>query len=350
MEDRCFVKKLSKKERDAMSQNRHVKCVLSICLTLFFVVACSFCSSGPKTTSVTIGTGELMGRYHPTGGEIAEFVNKKQKIYGFRCNIKSTLGSVYNINAIMAGDIEFGIVQSDRQYEAFNGLAEWKDKGPQKDLRSVFSLYTESVTLVATDASGIKTIRDLKGKRVNIGNTDSGGRQNAIDALSAAGIDWRTEIIVKGGKAADGPMLILSGEIDAFFHTVGHPSTIITFATVGVRRVRFIPIDNTERLLSKYPYYIKSLIPIKLYPGAVNVEDVETFGVKASFVTSAKTPDGVVYAITKEVFENLESFKKLHPTYNMLTKDSMRKDGLTAPIHPGALKYYQEVGIQPQMK
>ena len=339
-----------------MSQRRHVKCVLSICLTLFFVVACSFCSSGPKTTSVTIGTGELMGRYHPTGGEIAEFVNKKQKIYGFRCNIKSTLGSVYNINAIMAGDIEFGIVQSDRQYEAFNGLAEWKDKGPQKDLRSVFSLYTESVTLVATDASGIKTIRDLKGKRVNIGKTDSGGRQNAIDALSTAGIDWRTDItVVEGGKAVDGPMLLLSGEIDAFFHTVGHPSTIITFATVGSRKVRFIPIDNTERLLSKYPYYIKSFIPIKLYLGSVNVEDVnvedvETFGVKATFVTSAKIPDSVVYAITKEVFENLESFKNIHPTYNMLTKDSMLKDGLTAPIHPGALKYYQEVGIQPQMK
>jgi len=332
-----------------MSQHRHVKYVLSICLILFLLWSVPFVATA-KTTLVTIGTGELMGRYYPTGGAIAEFVNKKQKIYGFRCTFKSTLGSVFNVNAIMAGDIEFGIVQSDRQYEAFNGLAEWKDKGPQKDLRAVFSLYTESVTLVAADASGIKTIRDLKGKRVNIGKTDSGGHQNAIDALDAAGIDWRTDIMIKGGNATDGPSLLLSGEIDAFFFTVGHPSAIITFATVGVRRVLFIPIDNTERLLSKNPYYVKSFIPRKLYPGAVNVEDVETFGVKATFVTSAKIPDGVVYAITKEVFENLESLKKLHPTYNMLTKDSMLKDGLTAPIHPGALKYYQEVGIQPQMK
>lgn len=328
-----------------MSQRRHVKYVLSIYLILFLFWSVPFVAQA-KTTLVTIGTGELMGRYYPTGGEIAELVNKKQKIYGFRCNIKSTLGSVYNVNAIMADDIEFGIVQSDRQYEAFNGLAEWEDKGPQKDLRAVFSLYTESVTLVANAASGIKNIRDLKGKSVNIGKTGSGGRQNAIDALNAAEIDWRTDIVVKGGKAIDGPSLLLSGDIDAFFHTVGHPSTIIEFATVGVRKVRFIPIDNIEKLLSKYPYYVKSFIPIKLYLGAVNKEDVETFGVKATFVTSAKIPDGIVYAITKEVFENLESFKKLHPTYNNLTKDSMLKNGLTAPIHPGALKYYKEVGLK----
>lgn len=332
-----------------MSQRCNVKYVMSICLILFLFWSVPFVAQA-TTTLVTIGTGELMGRYYPTGGQIAKFVNKKQKIYGFRCNIKSTSGSVYNVNAIMADDIEFGIVQSDRQYEAFNGLAEWKDKGPQKDLRAMFSLYTESVTLVANDASGIKTIRDLKGKSVNIGKIGSGGRQNAIDALNAAGIDWRTDIMAQGWNTFDGPSLLLKDEIDAFFHTVGHPSTIITVATVGVKEVRFIPIDNIERLLSKNPYYVKSFIPRKLYPGAVNVKDVETFGVKATFVTSAKIPDGVVYAITKEVFENLESFKKLHPTYNMLTKDSMLKDGLSAPIHPGALKYYQEVGIQPQMK
>ena len=186
----------------------------------------------------------------------------------------------------------------------------------------------------------------MKGKRVNIGKTDSGSRQNAIDALNEAGIDWRKDIMVKGGQAIDGPSLLLSGEVDAFFHTVGHPSGIITFATVGVRSVRFIPIDTTERLLSKYPYYVKSLIPRKLYPGAVNENDVETFGVKATFVTSAKTPDNIVYAITKEVFENLESFRKRHHTYKMLTKDSMLKGGLTAPIHPGAAKYYKEIGLQ----
>jgi TRAP transporter TAXI family solute receptor len=332
-----------------MSQHRHVKHVLSTCLILFLFWSVPFVAQA-KSTSCTIGTGELMGRYYPTGGDIAEIVNKKQKTYGFRCTFESTSGSVFNVNAIMAGDIEFGIVQSDRQYEAFKGLGPWKDKGPQKDLRSVFSIYTESVTLVASDDSGTKTIQDLKGKRVFIGSTGSGSRQNAIDALGAAGIDWKTDITVAGGEAVEGPSSLLSGYIDAFFHTIGHPNGFITFATVGVKRVRFIPILNIEKLLSKYPYYVKSFIPRKLYPGAVNEEDVETFGVKATLVTSAKIPADVVYAITKEVSENLYSFKRLHPTYYMLTKDSMVKDGLTAPIHAGALKYYQEVGIQPQMK
>jgi hypothetical protein len=247
----------------------------------------------------------------------------------------------------MAGDMEFGIAQSDRQYQAFNGLAEWKDKGAQKDLRSMFSIYTESVTLVASVDSGARTIKDLKGKRVNIGKIGSGGRQNAIDAFNAAGIDWKTDIkVIEKGKKYDVQSMLMRGDLDAFFYTVGHPTTAIKFATVGAKKTLFIPIVNIERLLSKYPYYVKSFIPVSLYPQAANEEDVKTFGVKATFVTSAKIPDNVVYAITKEVFENLGSLKFSHPTLKMLTKESMVKGGLTAPIHPGALRYYKEAGLK----
>jgi hypothetical protein len=294
-----------------------------------------------------IATGEYMGRYLPTGGAIAEIVNNKQEEFGFRCVAKPTSGSVYNINAIMAGDMEFGIVQSDSQYQAFNGLDEWKDKGPQKDLRTMFSLYTESVTLLASVDSGIKTIQDLKGKRVYIGEIDSGSRQNAMDALNAAGIDWKTDIkVIKRGKKYDVQSMLMRGELDAFFYTVGHPTTAIKFATVGAKKTLFISIDNIEKLLSKHPYYVKSLIPVSLYPQIANDEDVKTFGVKATFVTSAKIPDNVVYAITKEVFENLGSLKYSDPSLNMLTKERMIKDGLTAPLHPGALQYYKEAGLK----
>jgi len=327
-------------------QHRHLKYVFLIFLNFLLLWAVPY-SALAKSKVFKIATGEYMGRYLPTGGAIAEIVNNKQEEFGFRCVAKPTSGSVYNINAIMAGDMEFGIVQSDSQYQAFNGLDEWKDKGPQKDLRTMFSLYTESVTLLASVDSGIKTIQDLKGKRVYIGEIDSGSRQNAMDALNAAGIDWKTDIkVIKRGKKYDVQSMLMRGELDAFFYTVGHPTTAIKFATVGAKKTLFISIDNIEKLLSKHPYYVKSLIPVSLYPQIANDEDVKTFGVKATFVTSAKIPDNVVYAITKEVFENLGSLKYSDPSLNMLTKERMIKDGLTAPLHPGALQYYKEAGLK----
>jgi hypothetical protein len=327
-------------------QHRHLKYVFLIFLNFLLLWAVPY-SAWSKPKVFKIATGEYMGRYLPTGGAIAEIVNNKQEEFGFRCIAKPTSGSVYNINAIMAGDMEFGIVQSDSQYQAFNGLDEWKDKGPQKDLRTMFSLYTESVTLLASVDSGIKTIQDLKGKRVYIGEIDSGSRQNAMDALNAAGIDWKTDIkVIKRGKKYDVQSMLMRGELDAFFYTVGHPTTAIKFATVGAKKTLFISIDNIEKLLSKHPYYVKSLIPVSLYPQIANDEDVKTFGVKATFVTSAKIPDNVVYAITKEVFENLGSLKYSDPSLNMLTKERMIKDGLTAPLHPGALQYYKEAGLK----
>jgi hypothetical protein len=297
-----------------------------------------------KTTFVTIGTGGITGVYYPTGGAIAKIVNKKRKEYGIRATVESTGGSVFNVNAVMTGDLEFGVVQSDRQYQAVNGMAEWEDKGKQEDLRAVFTIHPESITLVAADDAGINSIQDLKGKRVNIGNPGSGQRQNSIDALEAAGLDWETDIKAEGVKAAEAPGLLQDGRIDAFFYTVGHPSGAIKEATAGARKVKIVPITEVDSLLQKFPYYAKARVPISFYPGAVNKEDVDTFGVKATFVTSAKVPEGVVYAITKEVFENFEDFKKLHPAYSVLTKEGML-EGLSAPLHPGAEKYYKEAGL-----
>jgi TRAP transporter TAXI family solute receptor len=297
-----------------------------------------------KTVFVTIGTGGITGVYYPTGGNIAKMINKKSKKYGIRATSEATGGSVFNINAVMAGDLEFGVTQSDRQYQALNGLAEWRKKGPQNDLRAVFSIHPEAVTLVAADDAGIITIHDLKGKRVNIGNPGSGQRQNAIDALKNAGIDFRKDLKAEGVKAAEAPGLLQDGRIDAFFYTVGHPSGAIKEATSGRRKVRIIPIMDIQELMSKHPYYVKTFIPIKLYPSASNKGNIETFGVKATFVTSSKVPDDVVYAITKEVFDHFEVFKTLHPAYEILNKENML-EGISAPIHPGAIRYYKETGL-----
>ena len=299
-------------------------------------------SSGTKY--VTIGTGGITGVYYPTGGAIAKIVNKKRDQYGIRATVESTGGSVFNINAILAGDLEFGVAQSDRQYQAVKGIADWKDKGPQADLRAVFSIHPENVDLLAAVDADINSIEDLKGKRVNIGNVGSGYRQNAIDALEANGINFETDFNAESLKAAESPGLIQDGRLDAAFYTVGHPSGYYKEATAGKRKVKFIPITNIESLLEKYPYYAKSETLVEHYPGADNSENIPTFGVKATFVTSAKVPDDIVYAITKEVFDNFEDFKKLHPAYKGLTKEQML-DALSAPIHPGAMKYYKEAGL-----
>lgn len=316
--------------------------IATLCLGLFL---CGFspATAQAKTTFVTIGTGGITGVYYPTGGAIARIVNKKKDEYGIRCTVESTGGSVFNVNAVMAGDLEFGVVQSDRQYQAIEGIAEW-DGRAQSKLRAVFSIHPESVTLVAAEDAGINDIADLKGKIVNIGNPGSGQRQNAIDALTAIGLDYESDLTAEGIKAAEAPGLLQDGRIDAFFYTVGHPSGAIKEATAGKRKVKIVPITGVEGLYEKFPYYAPSEIPAEFYPGAANKDDVKSFGVKATFVTSSDVPEEVVYAVTKEVFENFESFKKLHPAYKVLTKESMLQ-GMSAPIHPGAMKYYKEAGL-----
>ncbi len=318
-------------------------CVVAVLLGFVFLEpARSDESTG--TVSVTIGSGAITGLYYPTSNAIAKLLNTRRQEYGIHITVEITRGSVSNINAIMRGEMQFGLAQSDRQYQAVNGLSEWSDQGKQFDLRAVFSIYHESLTLVAADNAGIKTITDLKGKNVSIGYPGSGQRQNAIDALTAVGLDFKKDINAEGIKASEAEDLLLNNLIDAFFYTVGHPSESIRKITSGKRKVRFASITGVDALLDRYSYYRKSVIPVKEYPGVKNTKDVPTIGVKATLVTSAKTPDKIVYAITKEVFQNLASFKKLHPAYSDLTPAGML-EGLSAPIHPGAMQYYRRVGL-----
>lgn len=338
-----------------MKKSKLLTLIVILFATLALVIGCGEKKEDEKVTAakdskqkafVTIGTGGITGVYYPTGGAIAKIVNRKKDTYGIRCTVESTGGSVFNINAILAGDLEFGVAQSDRQYQAVKGIADWKDKGPQTDLRAVFSIHAETIDCIAAVDADINSLADLKGKRVNIGNIGSGQRQNSIDALEANGINWETDFHAESLKAAEAPGLIQDGRIDAAFYTVGHPSGYYKEATSGTRKVKFVPIVNIDGLLEKYPYYAKAETLMKNYPGAANTEAaVPTFGVKATFVTSATVPDSVVYAITKEVFDNFEDFTKLHPAYAGLTKEAMLT-GLSAPIHPGAMKYYKEVGLK----
>jgi TRAP transporter TAXI family solute receptor len=300
-----------------------------------------------ETRFVTIGSGDVSGIYFPTGLIIAKMINDKRDELGIRASVESTPGSVFNVNAIMAGYLEFGLVQSDKQYQAVKGLAEWSKKGPQKNLRAVFSIHHESVCLIAAADAGITTLKDLKGKRVNLGHPGAAMYQNAIDTLKSIGINPYRDILPEEFKATDAPRLLQDNRIDAFFYTVGHPNQILKEAVSGSRKVRFIPITgpNIDKLISEKKYYQTTIIPVKeFYVGSEDPVEIETFGVVATLCTSAQMPDDVVYLITKELFDNFDYFKNQLPAFANLTKEGMLK-GLSAPIHPGALRYFSEAGL-----
>ena len=319
------------------------KALMVLCLAILTGFLCQ--STAISRTFVTIGTGGVTGVYYPTGGAISRMINHKSKQYDIKATVESTAGSVYNINAVLSGDLEFGIAQSDRQYQASKGLAEWSKVGPRRELRSVLSIHPESITLVASEQSGIKTVSDLVGKRVNIGNPGSGQLQNSKDVLAAYNIGL-DKVKAERVKAVEAPSLLQDGKIDAFFYTVGHPNGNIKEATSGRIKVLIIPVSGAgiSKLLAATPYYATAVIPKASYPNSLNSEDTLSIGVKATLVTSTKVADEVVYAITKEVFDNFEQFKQLHPAYSTLTKKDMLK-GLSAPLHAGAIKYYKEAGM-----
>jgi len=304
-------------------------------------------ATGPTVAAeqqfVSIGTGGVTGVYYPTGGAICRLVNKGRKEHGVRCSVESTGGSVYNINTIREGELDFGVAQSDWQYHAYNGTAKFEDQGPFEELRAVFSVHPEPFTVVARSDSGIKTFADLAGKRVNIGNPGSGQRGTMEVVMAALGWDKDTFSLASELKSAEQSQALCDNKIDAMVFTVGHPSGSIKEATTSCDSI-LVPVTGPEidKLVEENAYYRKATIPGGMYRGTD--EDTETFGVGATFVSSTAVPEDVVYVVVKAVFENFDQFKKLHPAFANLKPEEMVKDGLSAPLHDGAAKYYKEKG------
>ena len=293
---------------------------------------------------ITIGTGGVTGVYYPTGGAICRLVNKGRKEHGVRCSVESTGGSVYNLNTIRAGELDMGVAQSDWQFHAYNGTSKFEDAGAFKELRAVFSVHPEPFTVVARADSGIKTFQDLKGKRVNIGNPGSGQRGTMEVVMAALGWSKSDFALASELKSAEQSGALCDNKIDAMVFTVGHPSGSIKEATTTCDSV-IVEVSGPEidKLVADNDYYRKATIPGGMYRGTDS--DVQTFGVGATFVSSTNTPDAVVYEVVKAVFENFDDFKKLHPAFGVLKKSEMVKDGLSAPLHGGAAKYYKEAGL-----
>ncbi|XDA98162.1 TAXI family TRAP transporter solute-binding subunit [Sulfitobacter sp. LCG007] len=291
---------------------------------------------------ITIGTGGQTGVYFVVGQSICRLVNRDSAKTGLKCTAPSTGGSIANINAIMAGDMDMGVAQSDWQYHAYNGTSEFEGNKFDKE-RAVFSVHGEPFTVIARADSGVKSFDDLFGKRVNVGNPGSGQRATMDVVLNAMDKTDGDFALASELKPAEQSAALGDNKVDAIIYTVGHPNGSIQEATSTVD-AKIIPVtgEAIDKLVEENPYYAKAVIPGGMYAG--NDEDVETFGVKATFVTSADVPDDVVYEVVKAVFDNFDRFKKLHPAFADLKEEEMITEGLSAPLHPGAEKYYKERG------
>ncbi len=292
---------------------------------------------------ITIGTGGQTGVYYVVGQSVCRMVNRGSEEHNIRCNAPSTGGSVANVNGMKSGELDMGVVQSDVQYRAYNGEANFEEEGPWEDMRAVFTMHGEPLTVVARADSGIENISDFPGKRVNIGNPGSGQRNTMDVVMEAFGWDEGTFALASQLDAAEQASALSDNNIDAMVYVVGHPNGSIQEATTTIdARLVSVTGDEIDALVEEYPYYTRSVIPGGLYRG--NDEDVETFGVAATFVSSADVDEDIVYETVKAVFENFDRFKRLHPAFENLKEEDMIADGLTAPLHDGAARYYRERG------
>src|SRR5210317_1821962 len=277
---------------------------------------------------ISIGTGGVTGVYYPTGGAICRLVNKDRKTHGIRCSAESTGGSIYNLNTIRAGELEFGVAQSDWQYHAYNGTSKFADNGKFTKLRAVFSVHPEPVTVIARDDSGISQLTDAKGKRMNIGNPGSGTRGTWEVIESALGWSRSDLELAAEMKSAETGQAVCDGKIDAYFWLVGHPSAL-TQESLASCAAHLVDVKGPaiDKLVADNSFYRKANIPSGMYN---NDRDIQTFGVGATFVSSSDVPEDVVYTIVKAVFDNFDDFKKLHPAFANLKEKEMISDSLSA--------------------
>lgn len=306
----------------------------------------SFSAFAMAETSINIGTGGETGVYYQAGQNICKLVNRAK--VDINCTSPSTGGSIANINGINAGDLQFGMAQSDWQYHASHGTSKFEEQGKNEKLRSVFSLYPEPFTVVARKDAKVKTFADLKGKRVNIASPNTGTRGTMDEILAGLGWDKKDFKAALELKLSEAAQALCDNNIDAYAYAVGSPAASISEATTTCD-ANLVPLTDPETmkvvddLTSQYDYYAKAVVPGGLYRG--NDKDTETFGVGATLVSSSDVPEEVVYNLVKVVFENFDRFKRAHPAFANMEKEKMVSDFNSAPLHPGAEKYYKEVGL-----
>lgn len=287
-----------------------------------------------------IFTGGTGGVYFPVGSKLAEMLNK-HAADAVAAEARTSGASVANANALAQGDANIAFIQNDIAYYAYNGLYMF-DKN-KVDMRGIISLYPETVQIVVLADSPIKSIYDLAGKKVAVGATGSGVAVNAEQILKAAGIWDKVEKVY--APFTDAANLLKLRQIDAAFVTAGHPtSAIAELSTTTPVRLIPIPDEVYNKLLGEgYRFYTRVVVPKGTYNGLDS--DVQTVAVMAIIAARPDVPDDVVYAILKTIFDNLAEFRGAHARVANLSLEKAL-DGMSIPLHPGAVKFYQEKGLK----
>ena len=308
-------------------------------LTLTAATLAQF-SYAQQKQNIIIGGGSVTGVYYQVALNVCNILNR-HAAKKFNCVGRPSLGSVFNINAVSRGLLDFGVAQSDRNWQAWNGKADWEGKKVSK-LRSVFSVHPETVLLVVRKASKINHVKDLKGKIINIGNPGSGQRGNAMDVLKIYGLNHKSDLKSQGLQQNEASRAIIDKKIDGFFYTVGNPAAAIQ-DPANSTDIDIISIDSQamKSFVNERPYYVMSTIPKGTYKGVT--KPVTTYAVKATVVTSADASEKNVYEMVKTFFTNFKDFQKSHAAFANIEPKQML-EGLSATLHPGAAKYYKEKG------
>lgn len=296
-----------------------------------------------KPVQLTIGTGDKNGGLYPIGISIGKVLNINSRIHKLNPNVVATEGAVYNIDKVISGELILGIVENDVQYRAYKGLGEWEGT-PQYDLRSIISLAPEIIQLIVSENSKIKTLMDLENKNINIGMIGENTYYNSQLILSSYGLDnYTVNYDNQSTSLKETITMLQDGRLDGFFINSIVPLYIIKQLS-ETTKIRFIDITGVNKLLIQYPDYNITELNKSVYPKTNNPNSIKTLSVMTSIVTSSKTSNYAAYIIAKEIVENLHILKTLHPSLRNLNIKEMLKYN-TAPIHPGAMRYYVDNGL-----
>ena len=318
-----------------------MKRILALALCLLMVLSCAAC--GGSGTKMSMGTGGTAGTYYAYGGVLGNQIKNTANI---TVNVVSTDGSKANILGIHSGDYQLATVQSDVMAYAVAGTRSFEKEGKLDSFRVIGGLYAEAVQLVTTDPS-IKSVADLKGKKVSIGASGSGVYFNAVDILAAAGLS-EDDIQAQYQSFGDSADALKDNKIDAAFIVAGAPTPAITELCLATN-ASLVPIDGdiASKLMSNSPYYTTYVIPAGTYKG--QDADVTTVTVKATLIVSTSASEEDVYNITKSIFDNIDAITANHAKGSELSLENATS-GMTAPFHKGAAKYFAEKGITVESK
>jgi len=302
-------------------------------------------SLASEQSFITIGTAGVTGVYYPSGSAACRLVNRQRADHGVRCSVEATLGSIANIELIRSGDLDFGFAQSDWQHHAFLGTSVFKETGPFADLRSVFALHAEVATIAVKASSDFHSFHDLRGARIDVGSKGSGSEASWNTLVSSLGWSDADSQGFSNRSSSELAEALCNDEIDAYFQLIGHPAALIE-ETIEQCDIRLIGVDSRDvaAFVEKEPYYMAASIPAGLYGQSA---PTDSFGVVATIVTSAAMPDAIVAALVAAIHENFDDFSDLHPALSVLSRPDMVGEGVTAPLHPGAMKYFEDQGLLP---